>query len=456
MRRDGRDTYARHRTGEQMSTKLRSITQRARENSKGQFVSLAHLLSQDFLKECFGELKRDKSPGIDGVTVKAYEVNLEENLRDLAERMKAKRYRPLPVKRAYISKLDGTKRPLGIPAVEDKIVQSGVKRILESIFEVDFIDVSYGFRPNRNCHEAVNTLDKTIMTKPVNYVVDMDIEKFFDTINHQWLMKCLRPRVKDRSLLILIGRFLKAGVIEEGKYLETDKGTSQGGILSPLLANIYLHYIIDLWFEKKIKKGLKGFSQLTRYADDFVVCFQYEKEAKEFSNELRERLNKFGLKLAANKSRVIEFGRYALENTKRKGKKRETFNFLGFTFYCAKSRSGKFWVRRKTARAKFIQKVKAVNQWLKGIRNSMELKEWWKMLTPKLLGHFRYYGIAGNKLAITEFRDITVKLAYKWINRRSQKKSYNWEQFKRFLKYNPLPIPKIYHPFPSRQLEMCY
>lgn len=265
-----------------MVTELESLTLRAREDPKCKFTSLAHLLSEDFLKECFWELKRDKASGIDGVTVQEYEVNLEENLKGLVGRMKAKRYWPQPVKRAYIPKPDGGKRGLGMPAVEDKIVQMGIKKILEAIFEVDFIDVSYGFRPNRSCHDALDVLDKTIMTKSINYVVDMDIEKCFDTIDHGWLMRCLRERIIDTSLLRLIVRFLKAGVMEGGKYLEVDRGTPQGGVISPILANIYLHYILDLWFERVVKKQLTGYAKLVRYCDDFIVCFQRDNEACPF------------------------------------------------------------------------------------------------------------------------------------------------------------------------------
>jgi len=450
MQLDGGETFARRGTGEQTSTKLLSITRRAREDPKCRFTSLAHLLNVDFLRECFRELERDKAPGIDGVTVEEYGVNLEENLRDLVERLKAKRYRPQPVRRVYIPKTDGSKRALGLPAVEDKIVQAGVKKILEAIFEVDFADVSYGFRPRRNCHLAIEALDKTIMNRAVNYVVDMDIEKFFDSIDHRWMMECLRQRVTDGSLLRLIGRFLRMGVMEEGKYIEADRGTPQGGILSPLLANIYLHYVLDLWFEKKIKRQVKGFAQLIRYADDFVVCFQAGTEAKAFSEQLKQRLEKFGLRVAENKSRVIPFGRFVWGKARKEGGKVATFDFLGFTFYCAESRQGRFWVGRKTARKKYVQKLKAMNQWLKDVRNVTELKAWWKVLRQKLAGHYRYYGIAGNKRAMMQFRDQTVKLAYKWVNRRSQKKSYNWAQFRRFLQYNPLPVPKIYHPFPVR------
>ena len=251
-----------------MSTKLWSITLRAREDPTCKFTSLAHLLTADFLKECFRELKKDKAPGIDGVTWRKYEENLDENTEDLVTRLIAKQYRPQPVKRAYIPKSNGERRALGIPALEDKIVQLAIKKILEAIFEEDFCDVSYGFRPNRSCHDALDMVDMIIMTKPVNSVVDMDIVKFFDTVDHECLMECLKQRVVDPSLLRIIARCLKSGVMEEGKYLETDKGTPQGGILSPILANIYLQYVLDLWFEKEVKEQLKGFAQLIRYADD--------------------------------------------------------------------------------------------------------------------------------------------------------------------------------------------
>jgi len=448
IQREVRDTSARHRTGERMSTKLTSITRRAKENRKSKFNSLAHLLKANFLMECFWELKRDKSPGIDGVTVQKYEVDLEGNLKDLVSKLKGKRYRPQPVKRAYIPKSDGTKRELGIPTVEDKIVQMGIKKILEAIFEVDFIDVSFGFRPNRSCHDALSAVNETIMTKPINYVVDMDIKKYFNAIDHQWLMKCLRQRITDTSLLRLIERFLKAGVMEEGKFIEIDKGTPQGGILSPILSNIYLHYILDLWFEKKVKKQMKGYVQLVRYADDFIVCCQSGNEAKEFGEMLRKRLDRFGLKIAENKSRIIEFGQNVWRKAQKEKKKVATFNFLGFTHYCARGKNGKFKLGRETESTKYWQKMKAANLWIKSVRNKMKLQVWWQKLRIKLLGHYRYYGVGGNARAISLFHNEVKRLAYKWINRRSQKKSYNWAQFKRFLKYNPLPIPKIYHPYP--------
>ena len=321
----------------------------SREDSACKFTSLAHLLTADFLTECFRKLKKDKAPGVDGVTWRTYEENLDENTEDLVTRLIAKQYRPQPVERAYIPKSNGERRPLGIPALEDKIVQLAIKKILEAISEVDFCDVSYGFRPNRSCHDALDMVDMIIMTIPVNSVVDMDITKFFDMVDHECMMECLKQRVADPSLLRIIARFLKAGVMEEGKYLETDKGTPQGGLLSPILANIYLHYALDLWFEKEVKKQLKGFAQLIRYADDFIVCFQYGSEARAFGKALRERLAKFGLTISEEKSRIIKFGRYACQQARNRGKKSATFDFIGFTLYCDKTRNGKFKVGRKTS-----------------------------------------------------------------------------------------------------------
>ncbi len=440
------DTPAGPRTGAQVSTKLASLTQRARENPQARFTSLAYLLTEGFLAECFRELKRDKAPGVDGVSVEEYEVNLEENLRDLVRRMKAKQYKPQPVRRAYIPKGDGRQRGLGIPSVEDKVVQMGIKRILEAIFEEDFIEgVSYGFRPGRSCHDALDALDKAVMTRPVNYVVDVDIERFFDMIDHEWLMRCLRQRVTDSSLLRLIARFLKAGVMEEGKVEATERGTPQGGVVSPLLANIYLHYVLDLWLERKVKPRMSGYVRLIRYADDFVVCFEKEEEARAFGEMLRKRLAKFGLRVAEEKWRIIAFGRKVWQEARREGKKVETFDFLGFTHYCDKTRKGAFKMGHKTASKKFRQKAKELNGWLKRVRNCVEMAEWWAVLRQKMVGHYRYYGISGNYPALQRYYRLASKMAYKWINRRSQKRSMSFARYLRFLAYNPLPKPKIYH-----------
>lgn len=441
-----RDTTAIHSDGERLSTKLATLTLSAKGNLKYKFTSITNkLINEDFLLECFRELKRNKACGIDGVTVGEYEKNLVENLKDLVKRLKEWKYKPQPARRIYISKGKNGKRPLGIPCVEDTIVQMGMKKILEAIYEVDFLDVSYGFRPKRSCHEALKAIDRAVMTRFVNSVVDMDISKYFEMINHDWLMKFLKERIKDRSFLRMIGRFLNTGIMEGGKHMEVDKGTPQGGIISPILANIYLHYVLDLWFEKKIKKGLRGYAQLIRFADDFVILFQSHSEAKKFGMILKERLNKFGLSISEEKSRIIEFGRYVWEKARRESRAVETFDFLGFKHFCDRTKKGKFKLGRMTSPKKYNQKMIAINQWLKAIRNTVKLKEWWRIFRMKLVGHYRYYGISGNYQSMAKFFYQTRKVAFKWINRRSQKKSFTYDAYERFLEFNPLPEPKIYH-----------
>ncbi len=446
LRWDLRDTSARHRTGVRMRTKLESLTQRVLRNPHGQFVSLAHLLNEGFLEGCFLELKRDKAPGIDGVSVEEYGKDLDSNIEDLVKRLKAKKYRPQPARRTYVPKGDKDKRPLGIPGVEDKVVQMGVKKILEAIYEPLFIETSYGFRPKMGCHDALDRLDREIMRKLVNYIVDMDIRKFFDTVDHKWLMRALEQMIKDRSLLYLIGRMLKAGVVEEGKFIEVDEGTPQGSILSPMLANIYLHYVLDKWFERTIKSRMRGYCILIRYADDFVVCFQYGREAKEFAKELKVRLAKYGLKIAEEKSKVIKFGQKAWMEAQKTGGKVETFDFLGFTHYCDKSRRGNFKLSQKTSAKKYRQKLRDMKEWLRKHKNILPLYgEYLNKLRQKLTGHYQYYGRSGNMRMLKQYYERTAGLLFKWINRRSQKRSYTLKQFSKFLRYNPLPRPRIYH-----------
>ncbi|MBI5119329.1 group II intron reverse transcriptase/maturase [Candidatus Poribacteria bacterium] len=428
-----------------METKLKLITERAKRDPDCKFTTLAYLLNEGYLLECFKELKRNKAPGIDGVTVEEYERNLSENIKELVKRLKGKRYRPQPVRRTYIPKDAKSLRPLGIPTIEDKMVQMGIKRILDAIWEVAFLDVSYGFRPNRGCHDALDEVKEVIVTRPVNYVVDMDIEKFFDTVDHAWIMQFLEHRIGDPSFLRLIVRFLKAGVMEEGRYMEVEKGTPQGGLISPVLANIYLHYVLDLWLEKKVKRQGKGFAHMTRYADDFIVCFQCEDEAQKFAGELKERFGKFGLKISEAKSRTIEFGRKAWHKEQTEEIKAGTFDFLGLTHYCTKTRKGRFKVGRKTSKKKLRQKLKAMNEWLKRIRNAEKWTKWWETLKRKLVGHYRYYGVSGNIEGLEQFYGKATRLAYKWMNRRSQRKSITWEKFNKILVWNPLPKPKIYH-----------
>jgi len=443
--RGDRDTFSTHRGGKRKSTKLSSLSVRARGNPRERFTSLVHYLTVDFLRECFRELKRNRASGVDGVTVEGYEVRMEENLKELVERLKRKRYKPKPVRRVYIPKPKGGKRPLGIPAVEDRIVQMGLKKILEAIYEVEFLDVSFGFRPGRSSHQALEALNEAVMNRPVNVIVDMDIEKFFDRVDHEWMMKCLKVRIADPEILRLVGRFLRTGVMEEGKYDQVEEGTPQGGLLSPLLANIYLHYCLDLWFEKRVKGRLKGYARLVRYADDFVICFQEAGEAQGFKKALKERMDKFCLRVSEEKSRIIEFGRYPYYASRKSGRKLKTFDFLGFTHYCTKTRKGYFRVGRKTAKERLRQRLKEMNQWLRDIRNVKKLERWWGVLNMKLMGHYRYYGVSGNMREVKVFYFRVLGLVFKWVNRRSQKQSFNWAQFQKFLKFNPLPRPKIYH-----------
>jgi RNA-directed DNA polymerase len=426
-----------------VETKLRLITEMAAKDRKCKFSNLIHLLNVANLRDCFYQLKRDKASGIDGVSFSEYETNLETNLIKLVARMKQYSYRPQAVRRTYIPKANGKLRPLGIPCIEDKVVQKAIARILTAIYEVDFMDFSYGFRPKRGCHDAIKRLHEVLMRYRINHIVDADIKGFFDNVDQRWLMRCLEERIGDKGLLRYIKRFLKAGVMEEGKWQETEKGTPQGGIISPILANIYLHYILDLWLVKAVQPWCRGEVVMVRYADDFVIGVQYRDEAEQILVVLKQRLNKFGLELALDKTKVIEFGRYAADNARKRGQKAETFSFLGFTHYCGKTRKGKFKVGRITDRKRFRAKIKEMTNWLKEIRNTAPMKEWWPILSAKLSGHFQYYGVSENYRGIRRFYFLTIRMVMKWLNRRSQKKCINWQKFLRYLKRYHLPRPKI-------------
>ena len=425
--------------------KLALISQRAQREPRYQFTCLAHLLNIGFLKECYYSLGRDRASGVDGVSWKEYGKDLDGNLNNLVARMKVKRYKPQPAKRVYIPKNEHEKRPLGLPALEDKIVQKGISRVLEAIYEADFLNCSYGFRPKRNCHQAINAVDKTIMTKPINHVIEADIKGYFDNVSHKWMMEFLQVRIKDPSFLLLIRRFLKAGYFEAGRIVATEQGTPQGGNISPILSNIFLHYVLDLWFEKKVKPHVRGACHLVRYADDFICMVQYTDDAQHIEQALRERFAKFDLELHPKKTRVISFGRYERENAKRQNRRTNTFDFLGFTHYCDTSRKGKFIVGRKTSRKKFRMKCKDMNNWLRKIRNFRKAKEWWPILQAKLRGHYQYYGVSGNMQSLKRFYTLTLRMTLKWLNRRSQRKSFSWKMFYKYSEHYPLPMPKIVH-----------
>jgi group II intron reverse transcriptase/maturase len=438
------ETLAVHSSGEPVETKLHRIAEKARREPGFKFTSLYHLMDKELLRGCFKRLRKDAAAGIDKMTKDMYAENLEANLSNLIERLHRMAYIPQPVRRKYIPKPGSTKqRPLGIPCFEDKLVQAGLVRILESVYEQDFIEDSYGFRPARSCHNALKALSKAVERNPVNHIVEADIKGFFDNVNQEWLMKFLLHRIEDKRIQRMVKRFLRAGVEEDGSVTVSDEGTPQGGVISPLLANIYLHYALDLWFEKIYLKTCTGFARLIRYADDFVVCFQHKPDAERFREELGKRLGKFGLEVEPTKTKVMEFGRFAVPNAKRRGGRVETFDFLGFTHYCGTNRDGKgFRMKRVTARKKFIAKLKMFKEWLKEAR-TLKTKELWEIAKAKLRGHYNYYGVTDNSRGIVRFGQEVKKLLFKWLNRRGKRNCINWEKFNEMLKRFPLPKPRI-------------
>jgi len=429
------------------SNTLALVTQRARRDQTFQFTSLAHLLNVEFLRGCYRSLGKEKAPGIDGQSWHDYGEHLDENLINLVERLKAKRYYPLPVKRVYIPKGDKGTRPLGLPAIEEKIVQKGIARILGAIYEADFYDGSYGFRPKRSCHQALKAVNDAIQTKPVSYVIEADIQGFFDHVSHDWMLKFLQVRIRDSSLLLLIRRFLKAGYLDSGLLVRTDEGTPQGGPLSPMLANIFLHYVLDLWLEKWLGPQVRGYCHLVRYADDFLFLVQYRDSAEWIERLLRERFAKFGLTLHPAKTRTMSFGRYERNKAKRENRKAHTFEFLGFTHYCGLSRQGRFLLGRKTSSQRLARACRKLNLWLKEVRSAMPMKAFWPTLAAKLRGHYQYYGVSGNSRMIGTFDYRVKRLLYKWLNRRCECKSFSWKQFGDYLRHYPLPRPRIVHRF---------
>lgn len=443
MKQQAGETLSGLRTRETVRTKLVSIAEVARKDKKARFYSLAYLMNTNTLFEAFNRLNRTASVGVDKVTIKEYSENLAYNLSTLVNKLKKGSFRPQPVKRIYIPKDGQNKmRPIGIPALEDKIVQGALTIILESIYEIDFLDISFGFRPGRSQHDALKQLSCDINKKKINFVVDADIKGFFDHVDHDWVMNFLKLRIADTKILALIKRFLKAGVMENGVYSNQEFGVPQGGNLSPLISNIYLHYVIDLWFDKVVVKYSKGDSSIVRYADDSVACFQNQNEAESYYNSLKQRLAKFGLEISAEKSKIIEFGRYAEQRRGERGLPRpKTFDFLGFTHYCGKSRAGKFKLKWKTSRKKFCSKINQFKKWIKDNRYK-PIKEIWESVNLKLRGHYNYYGVSDNSDNLNKFREETVKLVFYWLGKRSQRKSINWSKLNKILKHYPLVRPK--------------
>ena len=363
------------------------------------------------------------------------------------EKLKNKSFKPLPARRVYIPKDNGEKRPLGISAIENKIVEKGIKNILESIYEQDFSDQSYGFRPNRNCHQALKDIHNQFADNRINHIIEADIKGFFDNVSHEMLMEFLKKRIKDSSMLYLINKFLKAGYVDAGLLVTSDEGTPQGSILSPLLANVYLHYVLDEWFENVVKSHTVGYCEFVRYADDFICVVNLQKDAEDIERVLYKRFRKYGLELHPEKTGRISFGAFELLNAKTKDRKPNTFEFLGFTHYCDRGRKGGFKIGRKTSKKKFNKKCKDMTDWLKAIRNKVPMKEWWDTLKAKLRGHFQYYGVSENFLSIRAFYNHTLRELKKWVNKRSQKKSMNWENFYKYLEIYPIPKPSIKHKF---------
>lgn len=427
-----------------MDTRLARISTLSRENPKMVFTSVGHMIDKQLLMECHVKMDGKKAVGIDGITKEIYGENLDDNLNDLVDRLKRKAYKPKPARRVEIPKDNGKMRPLSIYCYEDKLVQQALKEILEAVFEPHFYDSMMGFRPGRNCHQALRKLNTMIERNRTSYVLDADVKGFFNHLDHDWIMKFIGSRIKDPNILRLVKRMLKAGIMEDYQFEPTEEGSGQGSVCSPVIANIYMHYVLAWWFEERIKPNMKGYCDLIIYADDFVATFQYKSEAEEFYERLKRRMGYFGLSLEEEKSRLIEFGRFARDTRARKGMgKPETFDFLGFTHYCSLSRNGKFRVKRKTSKKKFRKKLREVNQRIKDMR-TWKLPEIIKKLNQILVGYYHYYGITDNSKSLGKFFFQIHKSLFYWLNRRSQKKSYSWAGFKAMLAEYPLAVPKIY------------
>jgi len=434
---------------------LERVRQAARKDRKQRFTALLHhVYDVDRLRQAYRALKPDAAAGVDGETWQHYGETLEGNLQDLSDRLKRGAYRAKPVRRAYIEKTDGRLRPLGVPTLEDKIVQRSVVEVLNAIYEVDFVGFSYGFRPGRGQHNALDALTVGLERRKVNWVLDADIRGFFDTLNHGWLVKFVEHRVGDQRIVRLIQKWLSAGVMEDGEWTRSEVGTVQGGSISPLLANIYLHYVFDLWVQQWRQKPGRGDVVVVRFADDFIVGFQHRHEAEQFLVELRKRFARFGLTLHPDKTRLLEFGRFADRDRDNRGDgKPETFNFLGLTHICGKTRVGKFTVRRQTMRQRWQAKLKELYEQLLRRRHD-PIPEQGAFIEKVVRGHINYYGVPGNGSAIAAFRTVAGWLWHKALRRRSQKaRRLRWDRMKRYID-RWLPPARIRHPYPSMRLAV--
>lgn len=452
---EGRDQPGKHelesvqgrtQSRRELPPNLRRVNEAARRDKKARFTALLHHVDEMALYRSFRRQKKRASAGVDEVTVEQYEKNLIANLRSLHARLHTGTYRPMPVRRVYIPKTDGGRRPLGIPALEDKIVQGAVAEVLSAIYEVDLLGFAYGFRPGRGPHDALQSLHKAIMTQYVNWVLDADLQRFFDSVDHEWLIRMVSHRIADPRMLNLVRQWLEAGVMEGNEWFETKEGTPQGSGISPLLANVFLHYVLDLWVHHWRQRKSRGRGCIVRYADDFVLCFQYESDARCMMNALRERLAKFGQTLHADKTRLIEFGRLPTLRACEMGKCRpKTFNFLGFTHYCGWTRDGRFILKRKTQRKRLTTKLAKVRQSLKRRRHSPVIEQH-RWLCRVLRGHYAYYGVRCNHRRLQGFYEEVVRAWRKMLHRRSRC-GMTWERFERLLEDWPLPKPRITHAY---------
>ena len=434
---------------------LERIRIAARERKKERFTALFHHISIDLLEEAFYELKENAAPGVDRLRWTDYEADLERKLEDLHERVQRGAYRALPSRRVYIPKPDGRQRPLAVAALEDKIVQRAVVALLNAIYEQDFLGISYGFRPGRGTHDALDALCVGIDSRKVSWILDADIRSFFDEISQEWLTRFVEHRIGDRRIIRLIQKWLKAGVLEDGIVTVGDRGTGQGTVISPLLANIYLHYALDLWAVRWRRREATGDMIIVRYADDFIVGFQHESDARCFLDEMRERLREFALSLHPEKTRLIEFGRFAAERRKRRGLgKPETFNFLGFTFICGKTRAGKFQLQRKTRRDRMRTKLRMIKEEMwRRMHQPIPIQGKW--LWHVVRGYFNYHAVPTNFRALVAFRTEIAKRWHRVLTRRSERTTLNWERMKRLIG-EWLPRPRILHPWPDKRFAVSY